>query len=186
MTDLGAIFKITNKDDLVTSRQKIEALSQKTLEKIYQLKEKKPLESLAIMKFGQIGSHPLEDRSLNLIEQLNQTFTYLVAIKAAELLLELHPECEGLKLAPGAHAPKGSLDIESYKSNFIGAETFAAVTPSNNNKLNNDLKKLKDRQEAHKYVFFASPKFPETARLHKLEKFGVKVWSVKVDGMEAL
>jgi hypothetical protein len=32
------------------------------------------------MKFEQVGFHPLEDRPLNIIEQINQTWTFAVAI----------------------------------------------------------------------------------------------------------
>jgi hypothetical protein len=55
------------------------------------------------MKFDQIGFHPIDDRPLNIIEQINQTWTYAVALPAARVLLDLHPEAEGFKVAPGAH-----------------------------------------------------------------------------------
>jgi len=58
-----------------------------------------PLHALEALKFSPIGSHPLEDRPLNIIEQVNQTFTYLVAVKAAELLMEWHPEAKGFRLS---------------------------------------------------------------------------------------
>lgn len=63
-----------------------------------------PLDLLRRIKFDQIGFHPLEDRPLNLIEQVNQTWTFAVAIAAARQLLELHRDVGGLLLAPGAHA----------------------------------------------------------------------------------
>ena len=140
-----------------------------------------PLAAMVAIKFEQIGLHPLEERPLNLIEQVNQTFTYLTAIEAARLLLSWHPDCEGLRLAPGAHAPKGSLDIESIRPGFIGAETFAAVSLSGNRKFHKDMDKLRLREEPHRYSFFTVPKYRNTERHHDLEKYGVEVWSIALD-----
>jgi hypothetical protein len=38
-----------------------------------------PLDLLRQMKFDPVGFHPIEDRELNLVEQINQTWTYAVA-----------------------------------------------------------------------------------------------------------
>ena len=62
-------------------------------------------------------------RPLNVVEEIDQTFPYLVALRAARLLFEWHPDAHGLQLAPG------SLDIESLTPGLVGAETFAAVRP---------------------------------------------------------
>jgi hypothetical protein len=135
------------------------------------------LAALAKVKFEPIGTHPLERRPLNIIEQVNQTFTYWVALKATELLLDWHPDANGFRLAPGAHAPRGTLDIESLEPGLVGAETFAGP-PANNRKLAGDLAKLEVREEAHRYVFFTAPKFNETRRNPELERGGVQVWSL--------
>ena len=82
---------------------------------------------------------------------------------------------------PGAHSPKGTLDVESLKPGLVGAETFAAVKPENNRKLSKDLLKLANRPELHRYVFFMSPDFPSTKRLHEKEKDGVKVYSISFE-----
>lgn len=129
------------------------------------------------MKFDTIGFHPLEDRPLNLVEQINQTWTFAVALAAARLLLNLHPDAGGLKLAPGAHAYL-ELDIMSEVPGYLGAETFAAVNPRNNGKLAADLTKLALRAERHRYVFFMSPMFPGSQRLPQFERDGIEVWSV--------
>lgn len=136
-----------------------------------------PLALLRRMKFDPIGFHPLEDRPLNLIEQINQTWSFAVALAAARQLLELHPDVGGLRLAPGAHASL-ELDIMSQKVGYVGAETFAAVNPRNNGKLAADLAKLAGRQERHRYVFFMSPLFPGNERRPQFERHGVQVWSV--------
>lgn len=140
-----------------------------------------PLDTLAAIKFSPIGFHPLEDRPLNLVEQVNQTFTYYVALKAALLLMEWHPQAEGFRLAPGAHAPRGSLDVESLVQGYVGAETFAAVDPNNNQKIKKDLDKLAQRPETYRYSFFMSPKYPETARVPKFERGGILVYSIGMD-----
>ncbi|MER8734103.1 hypothetical protein NKH28_30570 [Mesorhizobium sp. M1227] len=118
-----------------------------------------PLALLRRMKFDQVGFHPLEGRPLNLIEQVNQTRTFAVAITAARQLLVLHPDAGGLRLAPGAHASL-ELDIMSEVEGYVGAETFAVVSPRNNGKLAADLAKLARRSERYRYIFFMSPLFP--------------------------
>lgn len=70
---------------------------------------------------------------MNFIEQINQTWTYLAALAAARQLLILHPEAGGFRLAPGAHAAQ-PLDVMSLADGLVGAETFAAVHPDNNQK----------------------------------------------------
>ncbi len=138
-----------------------------------------PLDLLRNMKFEEIGYHPVEDRRLNLIEQLNQTWTYAVALAATLKLLKLHPDAEGFHVAPGAHMAI-PLDIMSRREHFVGAETFAAVDPRNNRKLKNDLAKMAQRPEEYRYVFFCSPKFPGFQRHPTLEANSVQVWSIDV------
>lgn len=135
---------------------------------------------LRALKFEEVGFHPLEDRALNAIEQVNQIWTYLAALAAVRQLLQLHPEAGGFTIAPGAHAAQ-PLDVMSISEGLVGAETFAAVHPDNNRKLAKDLAKLAGRIEAHRYVFFASPRcFPGTTRRPRFERGGVQVWSVDV------
>ena len=59
---------------------------------------------------GRISSDP--GHALNVVEQINQTWTFVVALAAARHLLEMHPEAGGYVLAPGAHAAI-ELDIMS-------------------------------------------------------------------------
>lgn len=138
-----------------------------------------PLELLRRLKFETVGFHPIEGCALNVVEQINQTWTYVVALAATRQLLELHPEAGGFRLAPGAHA-EIALDIMSEAVDLVGAETFAAVDPRNNRKLDKDLKKLAARPEQHRYVFFMSPLFPASLRLPQFERDGVQVWSVDI------
>ena len=138
-----------------------------------------PLDLLRQLKFHEVGFHPVEDRQLNFIEQLNQTWTYAVALEAARKLLELHPEAGGFNVAPGAHMSI-PLDIMSIEPGLVGAETFAVTKPGSNNKLNKDLAKLSGRPEHHRYVFFSAPGFAETVRIPRYERDSVEVWSVAV------
>ena len=137
------------------------------------------LELLRAVKFDQVGVHPLDGHALNAIEQVNQTWTYLTALAAVRKLLEWHPEAGGFRIAPGARAAQ-LFDVMSVAKGLVSAETFAAVDPRNNDKLNKDLVKLVGRSEPHRYVFFASPLYPGTSRLQQLERDGIQVWSVDV------
>ena len=137
------------------------------------------LDLLRALKFEPVGAHPIAAHALNAIEQINQTFTFAVALEAARHLLERHPEAGGFYLAPGAHMSK-PLDIMSIEDGVVGAETFAAVDPRNNRKLAKDLDKLATCNEQYRYVFFASPLYPGHARCQNLERDGIEVWSVQV------
>lgn len=137
------------------------------------------IDLLRALKFDQVGFHPLDGHALNAIEQVNQIWTYLAALSAVRILFELHPDAGSFSIAPGAHAAQ-PLDVMSEIEGLVGAEAFAAVDPRNNRKLAKDLNKLAQRPELHRYVFFASPMFPGSARLPRLERGGVQVWSVDV------
>jgi len=114
-----------------------------------------PLEFLYEMKFHEIGCDPIDStRQLNLIEQINQTFTYVASLKAANYLLQHHKEFTALTLNLGTTS---GWDIESADNGGLVAEVFAAVTPNNNNKLNKDIKKVASAKEKHRYVFFMCP-----------------------------
>lgn len=140
-----------------------------------------PLQLIKHMKFDTVGFHPISGDALNVIEQVNQTWTYAAALLATRQLLKLHPEAAPYHLAPGAHASQ-DLDIMSSTPGLVGAETFAAVRPTNNGKLTQDRAKLLGRHELHRYVFFMSPAYPGTQRHVALEKGGpVQVWSVDME-----
>lgn len=175
-----SIITLKSQADIHEALKRIEDSAARAQEAIAALPSS-PLQALEAIKFQPIGSHPLDDRPLNLIEQVNQTFTYLVAVKATDLLMQWHPEARGFRLAPGAHAPRGTLDVESLEPGLVGAETFAAVRPENNRKLANDLAKLESRPEHHRYAFFMSPMFPKTERLPSKEREGVKVYSIALE-----
>lgn len=140
-----------------------------------QEKEGDALGAMAYIKFDRIGCDPLDaDRPLNLIEQVNQTFTYMASFRAVKKLIELHPELAPFKLNLGT--AKGS-DIESC-CGALAAEVFAAVNTSNNRKLASDRKKVSQTTARFKYVFLMCPDIG-SGRQPKLEREpGVEVWSV--------
>jgi hypothetical protein len=140
-----------------------------------------PIDVLRRMKFETIGFHPVFGHALNLIEQVNQTFTFLVALQAVDWLLDRHPEARGFRVAPGAHASL-PLDIMSIEPDLVGAETFAAVRPDNNDKLRKDLAKLAKSPARHRYAFFYSPGFP-VGRVERLEReLGIEVHCIDING----
>jgi hypothetical protein len=142
--------------------------------------EQNGLEVLHQMKFKQIAWHPVDDRPLNLIEQVNQTWTFLVSLKALPFLFERHPEAGGFRLNLGT---EGGTDIESLVPNVVAAEAFAAVHPSNNRKLTKDLKKLARECPGvpAKYVFFYAPGFPPGRQKGPtLIDGSIEVWCVDV------
>lgn len=120
------------------------------------------LRLLKMIKFEQCGFDPQNPtRALNLIEQVNQTFTALVSFKAIMWLWERYPNaCFNLNLGTAA-----GFDIESYGNDAspIRAEVFATVDWRNNNKLKKDIARLFEMDDAatyNKYVFFAQPTDP--------------------------
>jgi hypothetical protein len=136
-----------------------------------------PLDFLRRIKFEMVGFHPVDGRALNVVEQINQTWTYVVALAATRHLLDLHPDAGGYRLAPGATASL-PLDIMSQADGLVGAETFAAVDPRNNTKLAKDLTKMAARPERNRDICVMSPRFPGIKRLTQFERDGVQVWSV--------
>ena len=95
-------------------------------------------------------------KPLNVVEQLNQTFTILVSLRAAERLIELHPDAGGFRLAL---ATSSGRDIESVVPDLVAAEVFSATRPSSNQKLKKDIARLTADPARYRYVFFAAPGF---------------------------
>jgi hypothetical protein len=171
---------IHNFDDIEKYIQEIRVAARKAHEWIAQ-QNSDPIEFLKSVKFEKKGFHPTTHHPLNLIEQINQTCTYMVALYATKLLLERHPDANGFTVAPGANASQ-ALDIMSIKSGLVGAETFAATSPKSNGKLKKDLAKMENRSEKYRYVFFActQEQYNVTQQHPKLEKPDIQVWSLKL------
>lgn len=146
------------------------------LEKLAQLQGRQGLHALWELKFLQSGCDPLAaENPLNLIEQLNQTFTYLATARAVKILLRMHPNLAPFTVNLGTAS---GFDIVSATPSELAAEVFAAVNTSNNRKLAKDLAKMAACQSAVRYVFFMCPGYPE-GRQEQLERnSNVIVWSV--------
>ncbi len=135
-----------------------------------------PLEFLYRLKFEAVGCDPLDaSRELNLIEQLNQCFTYFASFNAAELLFANHSRIGTLTLNLGT---KSGWDIESGDDGGLVAEVFAAVTPKNNGKLAKDIKKVSGAGAQHRYVLFMCPGYASGPFKAVPAPKGVCVWSL--------
>lgn len=147
-------IRITNLKDLDIFYRSLIASADKAKNKLLSLCESKSgIEVLYDMKFYQTGRDPIEDRDLNIIEQLNQQFTYLVSLNATKQLLKVHPGeapfIMNLGTAPGP-------DIIS-ENNVVSAEVFSSANPKNNDKLLNDAERVQKTDSKYKYVFYHSP-----------------------------
>ena len=134
------------------------------------------IDVLRRIKFEECGRHPLDDRPLNLIEQVNQTFTYLASLQATKQLILLHPNAGGFRLNLG---PEAGSDVEDPPGLLVAAEVFAAVDPQNNRKLAKDLSKVSGTAAQHKYVFFLCPAFAP-GRRSQMDRDGVQVWALSM------
>ena len=120
------------------------------------------MESLAKLKFKKIGFDPIDlKRSLNLIEQINQSFTYVASLRATCRLQELHPDAQMFTLNLGTAS---GTDVESADCGGIAAEVFSAVKPHNNQKLKKEVCKVSRVDARYKYVFFLSPGYASSRR----------------------
>ena len=133
-----------------------------------------PIDALRQIKFEPVGFDPLSSTSLNLIEQVNQTFTYLATLEALRYLFHRHATSAPFTINLGT---EGGPDIFSADGKVI-AEVFAAVAPNNNEKLKKDACKISSAQAPHRYVFFACPREAQGERPELKASPGVKIISL--------
>jgi len=175
---------ITSILELDQAVQSVRSAAERTVRALRDLlaNESDSLQVLRLMKFTELGHHPGEDRSLNLIEQVNQTFTYLVSLEAARWVLVQHPQLlpQGLNINLGTQA---GFDLESVQVGLLAAEVFAATHPRSNDKLRKDVARLQEKapEVTHRYVFFSCPGYAH-GRHTKLETVpGIELWNFPVD-----
>jgi hypothetical protein len=135
-----------------------------------------PMALLKALRFQLVGHDPLTGEPLNVVEQLNQTFTILVTLRAIERLIELHPEAGGFRLALGTSSGR---DIESVVPDHVAAEVFSATRPTSNQKLKKDIARLSTDHARHRYVFFASPGFSGGRQPQLETAAGIQVHAVE-------
>lgn len=138
-----AIFKVEK--SAVLAKKSIEGLSP----------GHSPLNFIQAIKFQNIGFDPLdENKRWNLIEQVNQTFTYLVSFRAADILFTLHPEAVEIHCNLGTEAGYDIVGKDEKGNDIFTAEVFAATSIHSNQKLRRDVKKVLTATARYKYVFF--------------------------------
>ena len=144
---------IRGKADIDRYMERILASAEKTQINVCELSGNiEAMDLLYRMKFEGIGCDPLNSqRRLNLIEQLNQTFTYIASLKAAQYLLTHYNKLKALTLNLGT---RPGWDIETNDDGGVVAEVFAAVNPKNNRKLEKDMQKVSEATARRKFVFF--------------------------------
>lgn len=149
--------KIVTRKEIHALIEKLEVSAAKTQSTIKNLASgKDAMTFLFECKFNQCGCNPLDStKKLNLIEQVNQTFTYLASFKGAEYIFAHHKKVKSLTLNLGTSS---GTDIEANEDGGVVAEVFASVNPSNNQKLKNDINRISLVDAKHRYVFFISPK----------------------------
>ncbi len=173
MSELRA--EIRSSADVVGLEVRVLAAAARTLELLPTLLVMpNPIDAFARLRFEPIGHHPIQDRALNVVEQLNQTFTCLASLRAAAWILSRHPESGPLRLNLGTAS--GS-DIEAIDGS-LAAETFAAVTPRNNDKLRGDIRKVSLTTARLKYVFYICPQLGASEPSPAPENPDVKVVSL--------
>src|SRR5688572_6909091 len=91
------------RSEFLKLREQVVASAGSSVERLKELHEgsTSPLDLFFQMKFTLLGRHPLEDRSLNLIEQVNQSWTFLASFRAVEVLWEEHPDLHRFRLNLG-------------------------------------------------------------------------------------
>jgi hypothetical protein len=136
-----------------------------------------PLDLLTALRFQMVGHDPISGKALNMIEQINQTFTILVSLRAVEQLIELHPEADGFRLALGTCSGR---DIQSVEPNLVAAEVFSATHPGSNQKLKKDIARLKPDTALHRYVFFAAPNYKPGRQADLETERGIAVHCVEL------
>ena len=146
------------------------------------------LSVLRVFKFSKrLGRHPFQHNSINLIEQINQTWTALVTLYAVQFLFAKHEDAGGFRVCFGTEAGTDIVSLAPTNltsPRIVAAEAYAAVHPRTNNKLQKDYMKLiREHPTAHsRYIFYGGPKVRHE-RLASLERRldGVEVWGIKVD-----
>ena len=125
-----------------------------------------PMRLFAAVKFEKVGRSPVGGKELNLIEQINQTFSDLVVLAATEDLMErFHGKAFDIQLGVSAGHDVRSTD------GMIAAECFAVTTISSNDKLNEDCKKLMASEALIKCVYFYSNQDTEKKIQNRVEKY---------------
>lgn len=145
-----------NLDEIQVRRDQIRAAAQVTRQALAEQLVWNPMEAMFTLKFREFGRHHLEARPLNIIEQLNQSFTVMASLAAAEHLLDHYGDFGGLELNPGARSGR---DIQSHNPQdlAIEAEVFTCGRSDFRRKIMNDTRRFEGANADHCFVFFYCP-----------------------------
>lgn len=151
-------MQLLTRDQIAPEITKIEESAARARDSLTRLiTSENPLNFLRAIKFLKIGFDPLDaNKKWNLIEQVNQTFTYLVSYNAADLLFALHPEAVEIQLNLGTEAGYDIVGIDKDRDKVFAAEVFAATSIHSNEKLRRDLIKVLTSNAKSRYVFFSA------------------------------
>ena len=154
------LVRICSREDMLTFREKIKKAAAALTQRIKEITSRNPLEVLKQFKLDPLGFDPYQpNQIMNLVEQINQSATLLVACAAVERLLRKHPSREGYVISRPTN--KG-FDLWAVDVSVV-AEVFAATSPGSNRKMTRDLKAVLTNKQPferdpprHRYVFFVS------------------------------
>lgn len=154
------LIKLRSRDDVRGLRRKVERAAIALAQRLRRMEARDPFGVIKEFKLEPLGFDPYHpNHTMNLVEQINQSATLLVACAAVERLLRKHPSREGYVIS--RPTSKGydlwALDVS------VAAEVFAATSPGNNQKIKKDLIAVLKNKEPferdppqHRYVFFVS------------------------------
>jgi hypothetical protein len=147
---IASLADVARLETVVTSSAQVTAARLQDL-----LQTATGLDALARLKFTAVGCDPLDPaRDLNVVEQINQTFSYLAGFAAVRWLLGKHPGSAPYTLNLGLTSRP---DIVS-RDGLVAGEVFAATHPDANDKLRKDMDKVGLSSAQHRYVFYLSPR----------------------------
>ena len=170
---IGGCMLFHNIDEIPAVREKVRAAAQVTRQALAEQLVHNPMEAMFTLKFEEFGRHHLEARTLNIIEQLNQSFTVMASLAAAEYLLDRFGNFGGLQLNPGTRRGR---DIQSLNPQnvTIEAEVFTCGRSYFRRKLRNDTERFIGANAEHCFVFFYCPILyqgrPRQGRQYDLEQ----------------
>ena len=177
--DGDVMYLITEEADIEALRNKITQSIDLTVQKIRSRQESgSAIESMFELRFHKLGYDPIELTPLNFVEQLNQTFSDLVALEGVRYLLRHYPGTT-FKLHLGTES---GFDIESDDGMII-AECFAVTTVKSNEKLAKDSKKLMKCDTCSKRYIFLYTQFDSEDYLEKRYTAYPGVCCVRVDSL---
>lgn len=136
------------------------------------MQSKQAQEILRKIKFQKLIEDHIFDERLNFVEYLNQSFTYLTCIVAAELILTMYPE----KNVTINFGTQSGYDVFTEDGDVI-CECFTVASVKSNEKLKKDVARVHENQQAIKklVVFYSEDMDAEMDYINKVKRKYVNV-----------